>query len=111
MTPAAIRSATDYLRASGSALRNSARRQDIACRTGGDEFVVVLPAAHIEAATAIAHRIRMNIPSALASVTAEHPVAVTVSVGVATGDDAAGLDSVPAPSGGPRTLRRQGVRT
>lgn len=24
----------------------------------------------------------------------EHPVAVTVSVGVATGDDAAGLDSV-----------------
>lgn len=78
----------------GSALRNSARRQDIACRTGGDEFVVVLPAAHIEAATAIAHRIRLNIPSALASVTAEHPVAVTVSVGVATGDDAADLDSV-----------------
>ncbi len=80
----------------GSALRMSARRQDVACRTGGDEFVVVLPAAHREAATAIAHRIRMNIPAALSPLATEHPISVTVSVGVAASDGAIELDEVMA---------------
>ncbi len=80
----------------GSALRTSARRQDVACRTGGDEFVIVLPAAHREAATSIAHRIRMNIPAALSPLGSDFPISVTVSMGVAASDGVVELDEVMA---------------
>lgn len=48
---------------------------DTACRPGGDEFVVVMPEAGIEEATAVAHRIRAGL----------HPVAARLAPGLDVG--------------------------
>jgi diguanylate cyclase (GGDEF)-like protein len=45
------------LRAISGALQRSTRESDIVCRFGGEEFVIVLPDANLEGATARAQRI------------------------------------------------------
>lgn len=66
------------LRAVAAALRQDARRTDLAARVGGDEFALIAPGTTRPAALALAERIR--------SLVAEKgtPHGVTVSVGVAT---------------------------
>src|SRR3954470_14455885 len=66
-------------------LRNEVRTYDIACRFGGEEFALLLPAADVEEALALAERIRGRVGRERYAVpTSVDPIAVTVSVGVAT---------------------------
>jgi diguanylate cyclase (GGDEF)-like protein len=64
-------------------LRETSRSEDIACRSGGEEFVLVLPGADIAGALGRAERIR----KALAACSLRHGTAqlpsITVSAGIA----------------------------
>ncbi len=72
----------DVLRAVGDALRACLRREDFAGRYGGEEFFVILPGSGLEAALAIAERIRATIAAADVAVGGAK-VSVTASIGVA----------------------------
>jgi diguanylate cyclase (GGDEF)-like protein len=62
----------------GGALRRYARKPVLACRYGGDEFCVILPATSAETAAAIAERLRASVEAS-----ASDERAITVSVGYA----------------------------
>lgn len=64
----------------GSVLRRQARLIDIAARTGGEEFVLVLPSCGPEDARAVADRIRADF----ANGSVDGEAHVTVSAGVCT---------------------------
>ena len=57
MTPGATRSATGAIQTVAKTLSAALRPHDIACRWGGDEFVVLLPAATPEGIAAVGHRL------------------------------------------------------
>jgi diguanylate cyclase (GGDEF)-like protein len=67
-------------------IKASIRPDDVACRYGGEEFAILLPAADIKVAAAIAERLRQTVEATPfdADVRAQ---AVTVSVGVAAVED------------------------
>ncbi len=70
-------------------LRAGIRPYDLACRVGGEEFAVVLPATTKDTAVEIADRLRV----AIAGTDNGHLPAVTVSLGVATSpEDADSVD-------------------
>lgn len=75
------------LQALGRLLQNSIRAEDIACRYGGEEFVLVLPDAGLEDTYRRAEQIRLRIRE----LTLEHHgqllAPVTVSAGVAAAPD------------------------
>ena len=60
-------------------MRSSLRENDLVCRYGGEEFLVILPATTLEAAIAVGEKIRLAIGSV------HDPVAgiTTISIGVA----------------------------
>ena len=70
------------LEALGELLKTNIRREDIACRYGGEEFVVVMPGASIKTAEERAEIIRTQI-AALRVHYENWKIHVTVSVGVA----------------------------
>jgi diguanylate cyclase (GGDEF)-like protein len=71
------------LRETASFLAKSVRAEDIVCRFGGEEFVILLPMADLKATQARAERIRSRIRE-LAILHQGHSVGVvTFSVGVA----------------------------
>ncbi|WP_102958297.1 PleD family two-component system response regulator [Mangrovicella endophytica] len=82
------------LRQFADRLRNALRISDLACRYGGEEFVVLMPDTAEATAVAIAERLRATVAGSIFEIAGE-PLVVTVSVGVATfrgpTDDAAGL--------------------
>jgi diguanylate cyclase (GGDEF)-like protein len=53
----------------------------VAARYGGEEFAVILPDATLEAAGAVAERVRAQIENL--SIAGAHPRVITVSAGVA----------------------------
>ncbi|MNP02186.1 putative diguanylate cyclase YdaM [compost metagenome] len=63
-------------------IQNASRAIDLACRAGGEEFLLLLPDTGLETATHVAERIRQSI--------ANTPVAgvgaLTISIGVACKD-------------------------
>ena len=63
-------------------MNRSTRGQDIACRYGGEEFVVLLPRAQPEGAARKAEMIRMAIEAEKFQLGFE-TVRVTVSIGIA----------------------------
>jgi len=64
-------------------LSASARQSDVVCRSGGEEFLMLLPMTDIDEASRIAERIRVSIADAwIADVGA-----ITLSVGVAVWQD------------------------
>ncbi len=73
-------SGDDALRAFALALRAHTRAGDIPCRTGGEEFCVVLPRTDLAQATALAHRVNRAIREAHLGPSRD----MTVSAGVAT---------------------------
>jgi diguanylate cyclase (GGDEF)-like protein len=60
----------------GALLKVQARGVDVTARVGGEEFVVLLPRADLEAARAFAERVRIAV--------AENERGLTVSAGVAS---------------------------
>jgi diguanylate cyclase (GGDEF)-like protein len=63
-------------------LKNSLRQTDIACRYGGDEFVILLPETEVDTAGYVANRLRESV-EAIKVVTDKGPVVVTLSLGIA----------------------------
>jgi two-component system cell cycle response regulator len=53
----------DVLRESAPHIRKAIRNIDLACRYGGEEFVIVLPETDIAVATMVAERLRRRIAS------------------------------------------------
>ena len=75
----------DVLRAFSDRLRMNIRPKDIACRTGGEEFLVIMPETEMELALAGAERIREAIASEpFTNERTKRAIQVTVSAGVAT---------------------------
>src|SRR5690606_31437521 len=61
-------------------IQSNVRQSDVAVRWGGEEFLVILPDCDLEAAAALAERIRRNLGNeAISGVRA-----LTVSIGVAS---------------------------
>jgi two-component system cell cycle response regulator len=77
----------DVLREFALRMRKSIRGLDLACRYGGEEFVVVMPETDMSVAAAVAERLRRRIASEPFSIQqGTGSIEVTISVGIATLD-------------------------
>jgi diguanylate cyclase (GGDEF)-like protein len=73
----------ECLKSVGQAIANSVRTQDLAARCGGEEFAVVLPNSHRQAAKATAARVAAAVAAAnLPHATSPTSDRVTLSIGV-----------------------------
>jgi two-component system cell cycle response regulator len=80
----------DVLREFALRIRKSIRNIDLACRYGGEEFVIVMPETDMTVATMVAERLRRRIatePFAIQQGTRN--LEVTISIGIAALSDAA----------------------
>ncbi len=71
-------------------LKRNTRGVDLACRLGGEEFVIIMPDTDIARAYQIGERLRANIAADNFPIGADKSIRVTASVGIATlerGDD------------------------
>ncbi len=74
----------DVLREFAIRLRKSIRNIDLACRFGGEEFVVVMPETDLGVATAVAERLRRRIATEPFPIQQEMRLLdVTISIGIA----------------------------
>jgi two-component system cell cycle response regulator len=74
----------DVLREFALRIRKSIRGIDLACRYGGEEFVVVMPETDMSVATMVAERLRRRIASeAFAVQQGGRTIEVTISIGIA----------------------------
>ena len=64
-------------------LVNNVRNEDIACRYGGEEFMLILPEISLEHLTARAEKLRMGVKQELNVMHQNVPLAITISSGVA----------------------------
>jgi two-component system cell cycle response regulator len=69
-------------------LRRNIRGVDLACRFGGEEFVVLMPDTDYRHAQNVAERVRMAVAERGFETGLGRPLSVTVSVGVALNEDA-----------------------
>ena len=65
-------------------IRTSIRSIDMACRTGGEEFTVVLPATDIATAERVAERVRKSVASKPFNAGVNCSLNITISAGVAS---------------------------
>ena len=72
----------EVLKTVANALRQSARTQDLVCRYGGEEFVVICPDADLKSASQCAERLRQKV-SELKLASRSSSFSLTISVGVA----------------------------
>ena len=77
------------LKAIATVAAGTVRAGDIVARIGGDEFAVILPGANHTDAVEVSVRIKRVIDDLILTGPAEEDVSVTVSIGVATCEDAA----------------------
>jgi diguanylate cyclase (GGDEF)-like protein len=71
------------LRETGASLTKGIRAEDLVCRFGGEEFVVILPTADLEAACARAERLRSKMKELTILHQGRSMGMLTISVGVA----------------------------
>jgi two-component system cell cycle response regulator len=77
----------DVLREFATRIRKSVRNIDLACRYGGEEFVIVMPETDMAVATIVAERLRRRIASESFPIQqGARTIAVTISIGIATLD-------------------------
>jgi two-component system cell cycle response regulator len=77
----------EVLREFATRVRKSIRGIDLACRYGGEEFVIVMPETDMGVATIVAERLRRRIASEPFSIAhGSRSVEVTISIGLATLD-------------------------
>jgi two-component system, cell cycle response regulator len=86
----------DVLREFALRIRKSIRNIDLACRYGGEEFVIVMPETDMGVATMVAERLRRRIASEpFAIQQGASSLEVTISIGIAAlnapGDNAAAM--------------------
>jgi two-component system cell cycle response regulator len=86
----------DVLREFALRIRKSIRNIDLACRYGGEEFVIVMPETDMGVATMVAERLRRRIAAEpFAIQQGARSLRVTISIGIAAlgapGDNAAGM--------------------
>ena len=77
------------LREFAGRLRRNIRGVDLACRFGGEEFVVLMPDTDLRQAELVAERVRQSIAERAFEVNAGRPLSVTVSAGAALNESAA----------------------
>ncbi len=70
-------------------LKRNIRGVDLACRFGGEEFVVLMPDTDFGQAELVAERVRQSIAERSFEVNAGRPLSVTVSAGVTLNESAA----------------------
>ena len=74
----------EVLKEFASRIRSTVRGADLACRYGGEEFVVVMPDTDIGVATMVAERIRRRVAGDLFPIhKGEKSIEVTISIGIA----------------------------
>ncbi len=73
----------DALRLVGKALLGSVRAEDLACRYGGEEFLIVLPECSLQQAALRAEEVRSCLKQVYVDRAGEMPDEITVSIGVA----------------------------
>jgi two-component system cell cycle response regulator len=79
----------DVLREFALRIRKSIRGIDLACRYGGEEFVVVMPETDLTVATMVAERLRRRIATEAFKIEqGQKTVDVTISIGIAALNDA-----------------------
>lgn len=66
----------------GTKIKRHIRKSDIACRYGGDEFLIFLPGAHALAAKTIAENIRNDVIADAVFSEKGEPVYITISIGL-----------------------------
>ncbi|MEZ5818289.1 MAG: PleD family two-component system response regulator [Hyphomicrobiaceae bacterium] len=74
----------NVLREFATRLRRNTRGIDLACRLGGEEFVIIMPDTELSRAMQVAERLRACIAAEPFQVNAQGTLAVTASVGVST---------------------------
>jgi|LNFM01.1.fsa_nt_gb two-component system cell cycle response regulator len=74
----------NVLREFAARLRRNTRGIDLACRLGGEEFVVIMPDTELARAMQVAERVRSCIAAEPFQVNADTLLPVTASVGVST---------------------------
>jgi diguanylate cyclase (GGDEF)-like protein len=72
------------LRAFGQFLREHLRREDIACRYGGEEFCVLYCEASLEDTVRLAEQLRSQVKRLTVQHEGQHLGAVTISIGIAS---------------------------
>jgi two-component system cell cycle response regulator len=79
----------DVLREFATRIRKSIRGIDLACRLGGEEFVIIMPETDVAVAAIVAERLRRRIASEPFEVAAGAArLEITISIGIATLDGA-----------------------
>jgi two-component system cell cycle response regulator len=77
----------DVLREFATRVRKSIRGIDLACRTGGEEFVIIMPETDMGVATIVAERLRRRIATEPFPIgQGDDAIEVTISIGIATLD-------------------------
>jgi len=74
----------NVLREFATRLRRNTRGIDLACRLGGEEFVIIMPDTELSRAMQVAERVRACIAAEPFQVNQQGSLAVTASVGVST---------------------------
>ncbi len=77
------------LREFSARLKRNIRGVDLACRFGGEEFVVLMPDTDLGQAEAVAERVRQAVAEKPFEAGALRPLSVTVSVGVSLNESGA----------------------
>jgi two-component system cell cycle response regulator len=78
----------DVLREFASRIRKSIRGIDLACRYGGEEFVIIMPETDMAVATIVAERLRRRIASESFTIQqGSGAIEATISIGLATLDN------------------------
>lgn len=72
------------LKAVGNLLQESTRESDIACRYGGEEFLIIMPDASLEDTQRRAHQLQIEIKHLQVSTRSQQLESITVSMGVAS---------------------------
>ena len=82
------------LRVVAGRLRDGIRREDLAGRWGGEEFLIVAPHTDLDAATVLGERVRAAVADTPIPLPGGAALSVTISVGCASGADLAWEDLV-----------------
>src|SRR5690606_776907 len=77
------------LREFAGRLKRNIRGVDLACRFGGEEFVVLMPDTDPEQAEAVAERVRQAMAERPFEIGLTRPLSITISIGVALNESLA----------------------